>query len=179
MSVLTADPGFARGQVLGVMNTNTYGGNVGDGSHLLGVRKTFRDEHPRTGVLQSNHTVDCICVKNTSGSAILPGQVVTFSSSAILTEVAPTASASDIMMGVADEYLPTAGVPDDEVFWVVVNGPSTVVKTNTSVAAGAWYGPSSTAGSAVAVSTNERLGVAIATSATGTGRILVKTVAGN
>ena len=87
MSTLTADPSFARGQTLGITSTNVYDASVGDGAHLLGVRKTFRDENPQTGALLSNHTVDCICVKNTSGGAILPGTLVKFKGAAILSEV--------------------------------------------------------------------------------------------
>jgi hypothetical protein len=177
MSTLTADPGFARGQTLGVTGTY-YEATVGNGANLLGARKTFRDEDPKTGVIKSNHTVECIAVKNESGGALLPGEVVKFKAGAILSEVDAKAEAAAVLMGVVDEYLPTAGVPDKEVFWLVVNGPSTVVKTATSVSAGAAYGPSSTAGSAAAVGSNALLGYAIETSATTSGRILVKTVAG-
>lgn len=178
MSTLTADPGFARGQTLGITNTNVYNTPIGDGSHILGVRKTFRDENPTTGQLLSNHTVECIAVKNTSGSAVLPGTLVKFKDAAILTEVDGGAVAATLLMGVADEYLPAAGVPNNEVFWVVVDGPSTVTKTATSVSAGAAYGPSATAGSAAAQGANALLGFAIATSATTSGRVLVKTTAG-
>jgi hypothetical protein len=75
MSTLTADPGFRRGTVLGV-TWKAYDAEPADGSNLVGGRKTFRDENPTTGVVLSNHTVDCIAVRNTSGAALLPGQVV-------------------------------------------------------------------------------------------------------
>lgn len=177
MSTLTADPGFARGQVLGIL-WKAYDAESGDGSHVLGVRKVFRDENPTTGVLNSNRTVECICVKNTSGSALLPGQVAKFKDSAILTEVDGLAVAATTLMGIVDEYLPSAGVPNGEVFWLVVRGPATVVKTATSVAAGAAYGPSATAGSAAAQGANAQLGFGLATSATTSARILVRTNAG-
>lgn len=177
MSTLTADPGFGRGQVLGITQTY-YDAQVGDGSHLVGARKVFADTHPQTGQLLSNRTVECIAVKNTSGSALLPGAVAKFKDSAILSEVDGLATTSTQLMGIVDEYLPAAGVPNGEVFWLVVRGPSTVTKTATSVAAGASYGLSATAGSAAAQSTNPLLGFAIATSATTSGRILVRTAAG-
>lgn len=177
MSTLTADPGFARGQTLGVTVT-MYEAENGDGSNVVGTRKVFRDEDPKTGALQSNRTVECIAVKNTSGSALLPGAVAKFKDAAILTEVDGLATTSTALMGVVDEYLPAAGVPNNEVFWLVVRGPSTVTKTATSVAAGASYGLSATAGAAAAQSTNPLLGFAIATSATTSGRILVRTSAG-
>lgn len=177
MSTLTADPGFGRGQTLGI-TAPLYEAEVGDGSNLTGARKVFRDEHPVTGVINSNRTVECIAVKNTSGSALLPGQVAKFKDSAILTEVDGLAVAATTLMGVVDEYLPASGVPNNEVFWLVVRGPSTVTKTATSVSAGAAYGPSATAGSAAAQGANAQLGFAIATSATTSGRILVRTNAG-
>lgn len=177
MSTLTADPGFARGSVLGIL-WKAYDADNGDGSHVLGTRKVFRDENPQTGALNSNRTVECICVKNTSGSALLPGQVAKFKDAAILTEVDGLATTSTALMGVVDEYLPAAGVANGEVFWLVVRGPSTVTKTSTSVSAGASYGLSATAGSAAAQSTNPLLGYAIATSATTSGRILVRTASG-
>lgn len=177
MSTLTTDPGFARGQTLGVTVT-MYEAENGDGSTVVGVRKVFRDEDPKTGAIKSNRTVECIAVKNTSGSALLPGAVAKFKDAAILTEVDGLATTSTALMGVVDEYLPAAGVANNEVFWLVVRGPSTVTKTATSVAAGASYGLSATAGSAAAQSTNPLLGFAIETSATTSGRLLVRTSAG-
>ena len=177
MSTLTADPGFGRGQVLGIL-WRAYDAETGDGSHIVGTRKVFRDEDPKTGALKSNRTVECIAVKNTSGSALLPGAVAKFKDSAILSEVDGGAVAATVLMGVVDEYLPAAGVANGEVFWLVVRGPSTVTKTATSVSAGAAYGPSATAGSAAAQGANALLGYAIETSATTSGRILVRTAAG-
>lgn len=177
MSTLTADPGFGRGQVLGIL-WKAYDAETGDGSHVVGTRKVFRDEDPKTGALKSNRTVECIAVKNTGAAALLPGQVAKFKDAAILSEVDGLAVAATALMGVVDEYLPAAGVPVGEVFWLVVRGPSTVTKTATSVAAGAAYGPSATAGSAAAQGANALLGFAIETSATTSGRILVRTSAG-
>jgi hypothetical protein len=177
MSTLTADPGFGRGQTLGI-TLKLYEAENGDGATVVGTRKVFRDENPTTGAINSNRTVECIAVKNTSGSALVPGAVAKFKDAAILTEVDGLATTSTALMGIVDEYLPSAGVADGEVFWLVVRGPSTVTKTATSVSAGASYGLSATAGSAAAQSTNPLLGFAIATSATTSGRILVRTAAG-
>ena len=193
MSTQTSDPGFGRGQTLGV-TVKMYEAESGDGSTIIGVRKEFRDENPRTGELLSNRPVECIAVKNVSGGALLPGQVVKFKAAAtsgqfsggILGEVDATATtanalpAANGLVGVVDEYLPSAGVPNNEVFWLVVGGPSSVVKSSTSVSAGAAYGTSTTAGEAAAhtAGTTSLVGYAITTSATTTGRLLVRTVAG-
>jgi hypothetical protein len=185
MSTQTSDPGFGRGQTLGV-TVKMYEAENGDGSTVIGTRKEFRDEDPKTGQLFSNRPVECVAVKNVSAGALLPGQVVKFKAAAttgqfgggILGEVDATAGASDLLLGVVDEYLPTAGVPIGEVFWLVTRGPTTVLKTATSVSAGASYGPSATAGSAAAQGANALLGFAIETSATTRGRMLVRTAAG-
>lgn len=176
MSTLTADPGFARGSVLGIL-WKAYDAENGDGSHVVGIQKEFLDVTPSTGKVNTNRSVMCICVKNTSGSALLPGQVAKFKDGSV-SEVDGLATTSSARMGIVDEYLPAAGVPNGEVFWLVVAGPSTVTKTATSVSAGASYGLSATAGSAAAQSTNPLLGYALETSATTSGRILVRTVEG-
>jgi hypothetical protein len=165
MSTLTADPGFRRGTVLGV-TWKLYDAEPADGSNLVGGRKVFRDEHPTTGVVLSNHTVDCIAVRNTSGAALLPGQSVELD--ATLTQVTGLATDTSVAHAVVDEYLPAAGAPNLEVLWVVVKGPSTLVKTAAASAAGitakAVVSTTSTAGS-VAAGTGNRAGFALATAA--------------
>ena len=176
MSTLTADPGFPRGAVLGVL-WYAYDAQNGDGSNVTGVRKEFLDTTPSTGVVNSNRTVTCIAVKNSSGGALLPGTVAKFKDGS-LTEVDGAATTATLRMGIVDEYLPAAGVANGEVFWLVVSGPATVVKTSTSVSANSPYGVSATAGQAAAQSTNPLLGYALETSATTSGRLLVRTVEG-
>lgn len=128
MSTLTTDPGFARGTVLGVTKP-MYDANPGDGSHLLGIHKVFLDANPRNQPVLSNETVECVAVRNTSGGALLPKTLVKFKSGAVLTEIDGSADDSSVRVGVVDEYLPAAGVPVNEVFWVVVKGPTTILKT--------------------------------------------------
>lgn len=187
MSTMTSDPGFGRGSTLGV-TVSMYEANNGDGSTIIGMRKEFRDENPKTGQLYSNRPVECVAVKNVSGGALLPGEVVRFKAAAtsgqfsggIIGEVDAKAGSADVLLGIVDEYLPAAGVADKEVFWVVVRGPSTTKKTSTSVSAGAAYGPSGSAsGEAAAQGANALLGYAIETTGAATsGRILVRTAAG-
>jgi len=148
MSTLTADPGFSRGQVLGITKTY-YDAQVGNGSHITGASKVFLDTDPTTQAVKTNVTVECIAVKNTSGAAILPKTVVQFDAGAILTEVDASATQSSLRVGVADEYLPANGAPNGEVFWVVVKGPTTALKTTGSgngITAGEVVGVSATAG---------------------------------
>jgi hypothetical protein len=149
MSTLTADPGFARGQVLGVTKTY-YDAQVGDGSHLLGVHKVFADTHPTTGQILSNETVECIAVKNLSGGVLAAKTLVQFDDDYVLTAVDAGATTSSKRFGVVDEYISSNGVPANEVFWLVVKGPTTVLKlthaTDEAIAAGAVVSATATAG---------------------------------
>lgn len=166
MSTLVADPGFPRGQTLGITN-RPYEGSVGDGSHMLGTHKLFLDVDPRNQPVASNETVECVAVKNTSGGALLPKTLVKFKAGAILTEVDGSADDSSVRVGVVDEYLPAAGVPVDEVFWVVVKGPTTILKTTgAAISAGAKVSAATSAAAGkVLAGTTAPVGFAIAAAA--------------
>ncbi len=189
MSTLTADPGFPRGSVLGVTQ-KMYDAEPSDGATIVGVVKTFRDENPSTGVVLSNRTVDCIAVRNKSAGVLHAGTVVRFKHHAVLSEVDATPVLTDLLVGVVDEYLPTGGVPIDEVFWLVVKGPADVRKATASVICGGKlvvcgdpgessdYAGVAVESGATGAGTPE-LGVAISWSGSGTtrARVLVKTMA--
>lgn len=162
MSNIDSDPWFGRGQTLGVSST-------ADGTHIVGTEKWFVDTHPRTGAVQSNAPVKCIALRNTSGGAILPGAAVKAKASALLSEVDGSAGVDDMVVGVADEYLPAAGVAVNDIFWVVVCGPTTV---NTAAALVAGDKISFTGGAAVAHVANKTAGVALAAASGGKVRVL-------
>ena len=195
MSTQSSDPGFARGQTLGNTLALYEPTDPNAGVGIIGTLKEFRDENPSTGVLLSNRPVMCVAVKNTSGGALLPGRAVKFRatpstgqfSGGLLGEVDATATtanalpAANGLIGVVDEYLPAAGVPNNEIFWVVVNGPAAVVKTATATSAGDALGTTTTAGEvALHVSgTSTFLGYALAAgAAAGLVRVLVRNIAG-
>lgn len=130
MSTLTADPPFARGQTLGggVSNLDSsFGGN------FVGVRKEFLDVDPVSGVVNTNRTVTCICLKNTTGSALTKGKLVKFST---LGNASAVAAAADYQVAVVDEYLPSAGVAANDLFWGVIRGPTTVASSGAISAGG-------------------------------------------
>jgi len=179
MSTLTADPSFARGQTLGITSTNVYDASVGDGAHLLGVRKTFRDENPQTGALLSNHTVDCICVKNSSGRALLPRELVSLKvdgSKLYLGDVEFGPASANSLVGVVDEYLPSAGVPNGEVFWIVVKGPAEAYNADQLFSPGQtiWLGGSMTVAESAGALSN-KIGTAITSAFANNFRILLNT----
>lgn len=132
---LYVDPPFSLGQTLGVSST-------ADGTGWVGVVKVFPDVNPSTGKVRSNRVKKCVAVRNTSGAALLPKRVVRFdvtNAGKLLGDVdGYVAVGNNELCGVVDEYLPSAGVAANDVFWVTVDGPTEVshALSGTAVAVG-------------------------------------------
>ena len=133
---LYVDPPFDLGQTLGVSSTD-------DGKGWVGVVKVFPDVNPATGAIRSNRVKKCVAVRNTSAGALLPKRVVRFARDAAGTAAFSTvdgysAVGNNELVGVVDEHLPAAGVAVNDVFWVVVDGPTEVAHalSGTAVAVG-------------------------------------------
>ncbi len=106
----TFDPSFGRGQVLGVLWKHPIEGvdTVNTGVSTVGRKKDFTDVNAKTGVLLSNEIVTCVALRNTTAAAVLPGANLTLNG----------------YVGVVDEYVKPTGVPVNEIFWLVVAGPT-------------------------------------------------------
>lgn len=100
---------------------------------IEGLVKTFADLDYSTagGVLapRSQGEVTCILVRNTSGIALLPKRLVTWKVGQRGKQVDGYADfcPDRAIAGVVDEWLPAAGVADDDYFWLTVRGPSLVL----------------------------------------------------
>ena len=168
MSALDSDPWFSRGATLGVTSTS-------DGTGIVGTQRWFVDTNPRTGVVNSNAPVKCIAMRNTSAGTLTAGQVVKAKTTALLSEVDGNADVDSPIVGVVDEYL-TSTVAVNDVFWLVVNGPTSAAVGTGGVTQGAFVsvGTSGTAGKVVASVANKTVGVALATTSAGSnGRVLL------
>jgi hypothetical protein len=133
---LYVDPPFSLGQTLGVSST-------ADGKGWVGTVKVFPDVNPTTGVIRSNRVKKCVAVRNTSAGALLPKRVVRFAVGTAGTAVFAAvdgyaAVGNNEFVGVVDEFLPSAGVAVNDVFWVTVDGPTevSVALSGTAVAVG-------------------------------------------
>lgn len=133
---LYVDPPFSLGQTLGVSSTS-------DGTGWVGTVKVFPDVNPTTGVIRSNRVKKCVAVRNTSAGALLPKRVVRFAvgtaGTAVFSAVDGYAAvANNEVVGVVDEFLPSAGVAVNDVFWVTVQGPTEVAAalSGTDIAVG-------------------------------------------
>ena len=98
-------------------------------ANRLGAKHCAEDPVKTTAVgaqIQSNtaRPVELTLVKNTSGSALLPYEIVKFEAGYRGLHVDGYAgSADDPVAGVVDPLLPAAGVPDDGYFYIVTYGP--------------------------------------------------------
>lgn len=107
--------GIARGQT----------GPSGRNAHLLGFE--YYDEHFTSLTATAPATAELVrkkLVKNSSGGALLPGQLVTWVTAKAGKEVTnPAASAGVLIAGSVDPLLPAAGVANGDYFWIVIDGP--------------------------------------------------------
>jgi hypothetical protein len=123
----TFDPSFGRGLVLGTLWVHPIEkvDPLVTGASTVGRTKQFTDVNPKGGAILSNEIVTCVAVRNTTAAAVLPGATVTVKG----------------QTGVVDEYLPATGCPVNEVYWLVIAGPTqsplgtrvTLVSNGTSV----------------------------------------------
>jgi hypothetical protein len=128
---LQVDPPFGLGQTLGVTTPNDslvgISGSYGD--NWVGCVKEFTDVNPVNGQVRSNRRKVCIAVRNTSGAALLPKRVIRLAGSGTALFGAAdgyASAANEALCGVVDEFLPAAGVPVGDVFWLTVEGPTEV-----------------------------------------------------
>jgi hypothetical protein len=129
--------------------TTAYQGTTPDASNLkfaelLGCIKEHEDrKFQDTGGVKgvnSPHMVTVMAVRNETGGAVTPGQAVELDPEnpfAILR----TAQSATIKPVIVDEFLPSAGCPDDDVCWVVIHGPclAKVAPGNVADQAGGTY----------------------------------------
>lgn len=132
------NPPFSRGEtfynggtITADSSTSLYGGYEHEGKIW-----EFEDLiYTQSGVVGSkqyrtNRAVKCMACRNKSGISLLPGYVVQFSTSGGSTTLGSISGYctkdGQSLVGVVDEWLPSGGVPANDLFWVVVGGPTSV-----------------------------------------------------
>lgn len=121
-------PPFERGQTF-------YGGGTIDSNNLdpslEGKEWVFDDlDLTVTGAKtkRSGKKVRCRCVRNVGAAALLPKRLVSFVAGTTYGKrVDGYADTTAEEAYPVDEFLPAAGVPVNDLFWIVVEGPATVL----------------------------------------------------
>lgn len=105
------------------IDTNNY-----DGTHLEGLVASFPDTDPSNRTLRrsAGQTI-CVLVRNTSGVTLPPKRAVAWASGYRGKRVdSITRTTAQEVAGIVDEHVGTGGVPNGDLFWLCVKGPSLV-----------------------------------------------------
>lgn len=98
---------------------------------VIGTDKVFSDvDWGSTEVVKprlSQMDVKCRLVQNVSGGAVLPGQLIKWTTALYGTTIGGICTTDDVPNGVVDEYLPAAGCPNNSYCWVVIQGPGKLI----------------------------------------------------
>lgn len=142
-----------------------------EGTELEGIRRTFEDIDLSAAGAKTRRTArDVVCqlMRNTCGITLLPGDLVTCSTANPPRVNGNADSAADARCVLVDEYLPSTGVPNGDLFWAVIRGPG-MAKTppvaggfSATIAAGDVLvaATGSAASTAAAATTNDNASVA-------------------
>lgn len=136
------NPPFGRGETF--YNGETIDSNNLGGQNLEGMEWVFEDIHPETGVTRTGRSVRCRVVRNVAAAALLPKRLARFKLTAgVYSHRVDGYSTTTAAEGYPiDEYLPAAGVPVNDLFWLVIEGPAVVLTSlsdlSADVVAGDW-----------------------------------------
>lgn len=123
------NPPFGRGETFyGIspspaIDTNNLGGQEFEGKTWLFEDLDFSKTNKPA---RTNRYVLCMCVRNDSGAALLPQRLVTFEKTAgkFPGKVDGYATVDADHAYPVDEFLPSTGVPANDLFWIVIEGPA-------------------------------------------------------
>lgn len=125
------------------------------GGHLEGLVHVFPATDPDNRTIRRNGGNNvCVLVRNDSGGALLPGIAVKWKAGKEGSAVDAFGGSGNVnshAAGFVDDHLPAAGVPDNDLFWIVVKGPNKAY-TAGSVAANTHCAVSASDGHVIAAS---------------------------
>lgn len=169
MSSIFSDPWFRRGTTLLSGEPIELGGGVPvAGNNIVGSVKVFQDVNPYDGSRYSNRLVYCVAARykgsTVSDATTAAGKLYLFDAAKALTEFTNTATSTSatagLAVGVLDEYL-TGELRQNDIVWIVMKGPTSILRTAAVINAGAAIQASATAGSIIALSTGIAIGQCI------------------
>ena len=126
------NPPFGPGETFYNVFANLTQANTNDGIQYEGREWVFEDINPQTKVNRTQQYVRRRIVRNISGGALLPGRLVQFSNAPNANgvyggQVDGYAFTTAQRAYPVDEFLPAAGVQNNDLFWIVVDGPASIL----------------------------------------------------
>lgn len=120
---------FERGRSA-FQNQATSDWDITSLAHLEGQKVYLPNIDPANPEVRRNGTdVVAVIVRNNSGAPLTPGSAVWWKTGYHGTRVEASAAADNAeVCGFVDDHLPTAGVQDEDLFYMIVEGPA-LVKT--------------------------------------------------
>ncbi len=99
---------------------------------IVGLTKTFADldYSVNPALSRSQNQVVCMLVRNSSGISLLPKRCVSWKTGLRGKEIdgyTEAAGGDAAVAGIVDEWLPAAGVANNDYFWLTVKGPTLAV----------------------------------------------------
>lgn len=144
-------PPFKRGHTLFDKPYSDTSLTTSDGTEIEGQIWDFPDINPHTGAVRSNRRVRCMAVRWTGSSPALPGRLIVLDNKLTTnggaantagplgncrsSQFARGGNTADVLPAKCypvDEYLPSSGVADNDIMWVVIEGPAMVKTPNTN-----------------------------------------------
>jgi hypothetical protein len=133
-------PPFARGETYangGPIDANDLGGiNLEGKEFVFEPNSQFQGSASQGDNDPSGRAIRVRVVRNVSGQALKPARLAVYKAGdPYETRVdGYTYAVGDRPAGVIDEFLPAAGVPNNDLFYLVVDGPTVVTQTHSSAA---------------------------------------------
>lgn len=105
-----------------------------EGIHKAFANKDYSSSRNALPLRTGGETV-CILVRNVSGRTLLPKMAVVWKAGFVGTRVDGfSAAESGVVAGIVDEWLPSTGVANNDLFWLAVKGPSLCLKESSTTA---------------------------------------------
>jgi hypothetical protein len=128
-------PPFGRGECYWDTSYTPSATEIADSKYLEGKEWLFEDlDYSQRGArpVRTGKYVRCRCVRNTSAGNLIPKKLVTFEVDAttgieLLGRVDGYARTTAVRAYPVDEFLPSAGVQANNLFWVVMEGPAVIL----------------------------------------------------
>ena len=124
---------FERGRSA-FQNQATSDWDITSLAHLEGQKVYLPNIDPTNPEVRRNGTdVVAVVVRNDSGGLLVPGTALWWKTGYHGTRVTASAATTNApVCGFVDDHAPTAGIQDDDLFYMIVEGPATLVSDKDS-----------------------------------------------